>query len=1692
MMNDTFDDFTFSDIQNDLSISRISHPLIITKPSLDVKNEPSNYEYSTQLMAKNEISFDDSLFFSSPDFSVLNARGELLNDVEDDKNLQEQQNSNKPTQNGTISRLDGISVDLKESFKESDESTADIRLHLSEDSSDLSTVEENKDNHKLSTWGLPESILEKYESRNITTMFQWQVECLNNEKVLKNNANLVYSAPTSAGKTLVAEILAIKTVLERGKKVVFILPFVSVVREKMFYFQDIFSSSGVRVEGFMGSYNPPGGFQSVQVAICTIEKANNLINKLLQEADLSEIGAVVIDEMHLLGDPGRGYLLELLLTKLRYISLRDRNVNIQIVGMSATLPNLEILAKWLEAELYVTAFRPIPLYEQALVCGEVYDNELKLQRQLAAMPELGVDTDNILQLCIETISESCSVLIFCPTKNWCENLAQQISVAFWKLGNSKTDTSQQLRRQLKPELIVELLEQLKFCPVGLDEVLRKTVSFGVAFHHAGLTLDERDIIEGAFRNGIVRVLVATSTLSSGVNLPARRVIIRTPIFHGKPLDILTYRQMIGRAGRMGKDTAGESILVCQKNDYKIAKALMSEKLPPIESCLEGEGKLKRAILEIVASGVASSPEDVELFTKCTLLAQNETFEDPIEEALKFLITNEFIRLQELDGVKKYVATSLGKACLSSSIPPEDGLSLFTELEKARQCFVLETELHLIYLVTPYSACHQWGNLDWMFYLNLWEKLPTSMKKVGELVGVRESYIVSATRGKLQTNTSKLYHKLLVHKRFFVALALQDLVNEKPLSEVCLKFSCNRGTLQSLQLSASTFAGMVTAFSKQLGWSTVEILISQFQDRLHFGVSRDLLDLMRLPLLNGKSARALFNGGLETLVQLANSDVVTIENILHKVMPFESSKIREGETEFDLKERNKLKNIWITGKQGLTEREAAELLLTSARNYLQIEMGLKEAKWDKSGQLDADDSGIVKNSHIEKERNVDFNISNTSDNIFSPPSGTNRNNITSDGSLYCNIKNSSGNLNSSGDFVTTSQDESCMSLVENTPNSSRKRSRRHENNFSLLLEQSPRKKTKLATISQNGQLIKETIDINQIEIVDVCSHEELFSTFCKEAKQQRRFSFAVACSEAEEKKATIGVTDSNAEDTVPDKFTHKNRKVDGFAVFWGGFTVYYLSLTKMEKCVDFVRSLAINKDASVKMFDCKEQIKVLKNCCEVEFHAKIEDPKLGDWILEPEEKEKNLQALVNSHQILAYCPKMVNVSHLCGVNKGNGSPALDISSVVESKLRSSIESLLTWYLVKSVKDELRRQNPNLLNVYATEMTCLRILAKMELVGLGTNKKALHKLVDTINKEKSILERKAYGLAGRRFSFTSSKDVARVLGFVKSRKVSTKRQILEKNDNPISVLVLQWRKLNTTMTKMVQPLIRSVENGRVHGRCIVHTVTGRISMHEPNLQNVAKNFEVGGKIAISCRNAFVPEEGCVFVSADYCQLELRLLAHLSRDKLLCKIMRGKGDVFRSVAAKWNNIGENEVTDNLRQHAKQICYGIIYGMGSKALAEQLSIEEKDATMFMETFRKTYPGVKNYVKEVVDQCRENGFVETIAGRRRYLSHINHRNVAIRSQAERQAVNTTIQGSAADVVKNTMVELEKKCSSMKELPNLVLHLHDELLYEVPKNSLKAFALTLKKTMEESVKLSIPFPVKLKSGPSWGQLTEYK
>lgn len=298
-----------------------------------------------------------------------------------------------------------------------------------------------------------------------------------------------------------------------------------------------------------------------------------------------------------------------------------------------------------------------------------------------------------------------------------------------------------------------------------------------------------------------------------------------------------------------------------------------------------------------------------------------------------------------------------------------------------------------------------------------------------------------------------------------------------------------------------------------------------------------------------------------------------------------------------------------------------------------------------------------------------------------------------------------------------------------------------------------------------------------------------------------------------------------------------------------------------------------------------------------------------------------------------------------------------------------------------------------------------------------------------------------------------------------------------------------------------------------------------VRNPGCQSqMEKASDKGMPFSVSMRHAFVPFSGGLILAADYSQLELRILAHLSHDRRLIQVLNTGADVFKSIAAEWKMVEPESVGDDLRQQAKQICYGIIYGMGAKSLGEQMGINENDAAYYIDSFKSKYTGLNRFLRETVKNCERDGFVQTILGRRRYLPGIKDNNFCRKAHAERQAINTTVQGSAADIVKiatvNIQKQLENCCSAFKShshrerllqsdriglLPKrklqgmfcpvrggfFILQLHDELLYEVAEEDIVQVAQIVKNKMESAIKLSVKLKVKVKVGASWGDLKDF-
>ncbi|KRZ31923.1 DNA polymerase theta [Trichinella pseudospiralis] len=834
---------------------------------------------------------------------------------------------------------------------------------------------------ELKDLDIPEDVVTCYNQLGIVKLFSWQYECLTLPGVLSEGANLVYSAPTSAGKTLVAEILLLKRVLQTRRRALFILPFVSVAREKMLYLNSVFRNVGVQVQGYMGTLNPSGGFHSWDVAVCTIEKANGLINRLVEEENVNCLSCVVVDELHIVNENYRGKILELLLTKLIHfnqkIQSEFKSNRIQLIAMSATLPNLETCAQWLGAKAFRTYHRPVPLTEYIFHSGQFFTKDGQMLRNLSENFILNKDNDNVIGLCLETVVQGSGVLIFCSTKVWCERLASLIADAFKELLIQDGWLSIQLKKFIYPDKQAKYIADFAKATGNVDSVLKKTLPVAVAFHHAGLTMEEREKLESGFRNGLVKVLVATTTLSSGVNLPAKRVIIRS--LWGNPngpnpalcLNSCTYKQMIGRAGRKGMDSeallrmhylelamgqkgcilldrhlihgahefagaspsaddkivsgSGESILMCKSNELKracelIANANMLENNSTLSVTADKSSSwgLIRTLLE--------SKAEILFFLHCTLsYAKQEAAatseeqcknSDLVESCLQYLQKNDFISVTE-DNI---LPTQLGCATVGSSMSPDEALYVYKDLKKAKSALVLETDLHL---VTPIFLIEQVKHgISWTQYYDIWRNLESGQRRVGEMIGIQERYLVnkaaSVTLGNLRHHD---YEKLQIYLRYFVALALYELVEEKPIMVVSKKYGFNRGFLQSLQQQAATYAGMVIAFCDRLGWFSFKNLLCGFSERLAFGVKRDLTELVQIDGIDGLRARRFHEDGITTIAKLAQMKVREIAKVFSRAVPFESS---NGGGE---------KSTWLAGHSELSLHDAAEFVRKQARCLL---------------------------------------------------------------------------------------------------------------------------------------------------------------------------------------------------------------------------------------------------------------------------------------------------------------------------------------------------------------------------------------------------------------------------------------------------------------------------------------------------------------------------------------------------------------------------------------------------------------------------------------------------------------------------------------------------------------------------------------------------------------------------------------
>ncbi len=539
----------------------------------------------------------------------------------------------------------------------------------------------------------------------------------------------------------------------------------------------------------------------------------------------------------------------------------------------------------------------------------------------------------------------------------------------------------------------------------------------------------------------------------------------------------------------------------------------------------------------------------------------------------------------------------------------------------------------------------------------------------------------------------------------------------------------------------------------------------------------------------------------------------------------------------------------------------------------------------------------------------------------------------------------------------------------------------------------------------------------------------------------------------------------------------------------GYMIHFPeSRQETKKILEILRPLFENQDIAKTGQNLKFDIQVLANYG-IEVNGSLFDTMIAHYLLEPDMRH-NMNLLAETY--LTYSP--VHIESLIG-EKGNSQK--NMRSVPVEKLKEyAVEDADVTLQLKEVF-EPRLESEGLSSLADNiEMPLIRVLAEIERNGVRLNEEELKAITSGLREDIISLEKEIYLLSGTEFNISSPKQLGDILfvrlkldekaRMTKTNQFITNEEILQRltGKHPIIGKVLEYRGLKKLLSTYVEalPLLINKSTGRIHtsfNQAVAST--GRLSSNNPNLQNIPVKDERGREI----RRAFVPEEGNIFFAADYSQIELRLMAHLSGDNSMTADFLSGNDIHSATASKIFGVGLKDVTREMRSKAKTANFGIIYGISSFGLSERLTIGRKEAKDLIDGYFASYPGVKLYMDESIKKARETGYVSTMFGRRRYLRDIHSRNQVVRGNAERNAINAPIQGSAADIIKIAMIRIHNRMKSEKLVSKLILQVHDELIFEVVPEELERLKEMVIHEMTNAVVLDVPLKVDWGTGKNW-------
>ena len=484
-----------------------------------------------------------------------------------------------------------------------------------------------------------------------------------------------------------------------------------------------------------------------------------------------------------------------------------------------------------------------------------------------------------------------------------------------------------------------------------------------------------------------------------------------------------------------------------------------------------------------------------------------------------------------------------------------------------------------------------------------------------------------------------------------------------------------------------------------------------------------------------------------------------------------------------------------------------------------------------------------------------------------------------------------------------------------------------------------------------------------------------------------------------------------------------------------------------------------------------------------------DTMVAHYLLQPEQRH-NMDYLAEIY--LGY--KTIHIEELIGP-KGKGQRSMRDVAPEQVYPYAAEDADITLQLKNRLEGELAREGMEPL-FYDIEMPLVRVLAEMEICGVRIDTEALRRSSADLGKRLAAIEQEIYELAGTPFNISSARQVGEILferlkidekaRKTKTGQYSTTEEVLEKlrYRHPVVDKILTYRGLRKLLSTYIDALPELINpaTGKIHTSFNqTVTATGRLSSSNPNLQNIPIRDDEGREI----RRAFIPEEGALFFSADYSQIELRIMAHLSGDPAMTEAFVSGHDIHAATAAKIYKVGIDEVTKEMRRKAKTANFGTIYGISTFGLAERLNIPRSEAKQLIDGYFETFPRVKQYMEQSIEVAREKGYVETLNGRKRMLPDINSHNSVVRGYAERNAINAPIQGSAADIIKIAMVRIFDRFEREGLQAKMILQVHDELNFTVPLTEIDTVSRIVKEEMERAATLRVPLIADTGTGSNW-------